>query len=215
MKLHSNTSGDSDSSGDVINIEIGISTSRAAPGRYHLAREAARNIIALTSEDPEREGMARTPDRFAKAFDYLLSGYEKSPEQVVGEGLFAAENDSLVVLKDIEFYSLCEHHLLPFWGKADVAYFPQEKMLGLSKIPRLIDLFARRVQVQERLTEQVAAAIDDLISPKAVFVQMRAQHLCLMMRGVQKQLPETTTRTIKHFHELNEVEKLQFKQLMT
>ena len=213
MKQHLSPKGELCPPGDI--IDIGPKSSRPAPNRFLVAREAARNIIALTREDPEREGLARTPERFAKAYDYLLSGYDKSPEQVVGEGIFATESDSLVLVSQIEFYSMCEHHLLPFWGKATVAYFPREKMLGLSKIPRIIDLFARRIQVQERLTDQVARAIDDLIGPKAVLVQMTAQHLCMMMRGVEKQLPETTTRTIKNFHALNEVESLQFKQLMT
>ena len=212
MKQHPNIKEDASPTGDIIPFD---GTPAGHKNRFLLAREAARNIIALTREDPTRDGMVRTPERFAKAYEYLLSGYDKSPEEVVGEGLFAAESDSLVVLKNIEFYSMCEHHLLPFWGKADVAYFPNEKLLGLSKIPRLIDLFARRVQVQERLTEQIAATIFDLIHPKAVMVQMKAQHLCLMMRGVEKQLPETSTRTIKNFHALNEVERLQFKQLMS
>ena len=156
MKQHPGITEESCQPADIINLEIGVRTSqRAAQNRYLLAREAARNIIALTNENPEREGLLRTPDRFAKAYDYLLSGYSKSAEQVVGEGIFAAENQNLVLLEGIEFYSMCEHHLLPFWGKATVAYFPKNKILGLSKIPRLIDLFARRLQVQERLTERL------------------------------------------------------------
>jgi GTP cyclohydrolase I len=132
---------------------------------------AASLILRASGEDVEREGLERTPERFRKAMIHLLSGYEKTPQDVVGEGVFKAEGTGLVSVRDVEFYSLCEHHMLPFWGKASVAYYPRKKILGLSKIPRLVDLFARRFQVQERLTEQLSNAMVELLSPRAVAVR--------------------------------------------
>ena len=159
---------------------------------------AARLLISAAHEDESREGLARTPERFAKAFAHLCSGYLKTARDVVGEGVFEAEGSGLVAVKDVEFYSLCEHHILPFWGKASVAYFPGDKILGLSKFPRLVDLHARRLQVQERLTESVANEIQDLIAPRAIVVTVTAQHLCMMMRGVEKQGSCTTTETVRN-----------------
>jgi GTP cyclohydrolase I len=154
---------------------------------------AATLILKSAGEDLGREGLLRTPSRFRKAMHQLTEGYRVTPEQVIGEGVFAAEGKGLVCVRDVEFYSLCEHHLLPFWGKASVAYYPDEKIVGLSKIPRVIDVFARRFQVQERLTRQIAEALLEALSPRAVAVRVRANHLCMMMRGVEKQGSDTVT----------------------
>ena len=171
---------------------------------------AAALILRASGEDVQREGLERTPERFRKAMLHLLSGYEKSPREVVGEGVFKAEGTGLVSVKEVEFYSLCEHHMLPFWGKASVAYYPRRKILGLSKIPRLVDLFARRFQVQERLTDQLAAAMVDLLNPRAVAVRVSACHLCMMMRGVEKQNSHTVTEASRGLDKLSagEVERL-------
>ena len=163
---------------------------------------AAKAILAMTGEDLTREGLERTPERFVRAYQHILSGYQSTADEVVGSGVFPAEGAGLVSVEDVEFYSMCEHHLLPFWGKAKVAYFPGKKILGLSKIPRLINLYARRVQVQERITEQLAESIVDLIKPRAVAVCMQAQHFCMMMRGVEKQASSTRTQKIVGFDDL-------------
>jgi len=144
-------------------------------------------IESAKGENPGRAGLLKTPERFAKAVDFLLSGYEKSPENVVGEGIFPSESRGVVSVNKIEFYSLCEHHMLPFWGEVSVAYYPSDKIIGLSKIPRLVDLYARRLQVQEHLTLEIANALNELIKPRAVAVRIKGQHLCMMMRGVEKQ----------------------------
>lgn len=170
----------------------------APVSRFEKAIAAAKFMILAADEDPNREGLERTPERFAKAFAHLCSGYHHTASDVVGEGIFAAEGSGLVAVKEVEFYSLCEHHMLPFWGKASVAYYPGEKILGLSKIPRLIDLHARRLQVQERLTESVANDLEGLIKPRAIVVKVEAQHLCMMMRGVEKQGSSTTTEAVRN-----------------
>ncbi len=159
---------------------------------------AASHLLKALPENPDREGLLRTPERFAKAFTHLCSGYGKTAADVVGEGIFAGEGSGLVSVREVEFYSLCEHHLLPFWGKASVAYYPDGRILGLSKIPRLIDLHARRLQVQERLTEAVADDLVTLLNPKAAVVRIEAQHLCMMMRGVEKQSSSTSTETVRN-----------------
>ncbi|MCX6129252.1 MAG: GTP cyclohydrolase I FolE [Proteobacteria bacterium] len=178
------------------------------------AHEAGKRILELTGEDLNREGLRDTPQRFAKAYQRLFDGYELSPSEAVGQGIFASEGRGLVAVEDVEFYSMCEHHLLPFWGKATVAYFPGEKILGLSKIPRLVDVFARRIQVQERITQQVLEAVEQLIQPRAVLVRVQAQHLCMMMRGVEKQQSQTTTQAVMGFETLLEFEKQQLLRLM-
>ena len=172
-----------------------------------LVEKAAKLIIASAGEDLEREGLVRTPHRFAKAYDHLLSGYNSTPAEVVGNGIFAAEGKGLVVVENVEFFSMCEHHILPFWGSASVAYYPNRNILGLSKIPRLIELFSRRLQVQERLTEQLADALTALIDPRAVAVKIRAQHLCMMMRGVEKQNSSTLTEAFRGTDNLLEIER--------
>ena len=154
-------------------------------------------IITHLGEDAGRAGMRDTPKRFAKAMRALTSGYEGDAASVVGNGIFPAEGEGVVLVRDAEFYSLCEHHLLPFFGRVHVAYLPGERIIGLSKIPRLVELFARRFQVQERLTEQVADALVELIQPKGVLVVAQAKHLCMAMRGIESQHASTTTRALR------------------
>ncbi len=155
--------------------------------------ELYRELIRRLGEDPSRDGLLRTPERMEKSMAYLTRGYSQTVEEVLHNALFDVDYDEMVIVKDIEFYSLCEHHLLPFFGKAHVAYVPQGKVIGLSKIARLVDVFARRLQVQERLTRQVAESIDKAIHPQGVAVILEGQHLCMMMRGVEKQSSWTTT----------------------
>ena len=150
-------------------------------------------IIDLLGENTDREGLEKTPMRAAKAMKFLTEGYEKDPKQILQSAMFNEDYNEMVIVKDIELYSLCEHHLLPFFGKAHVAYVPNGRIVGLSKIPRVIDVFARRLQVQERLTEQVLDCINDTLQPKGVAVVIEASHMCMMMRGVQKQNSTTTT----------------------
>ena len=154
-------------------------------------------MIRRLGDDPEREGMKKTPERVAKSMEFLTKGYGQTPEQVVGDALFSESHQSMVLVKDIELYSLCEHHLLPFFGKAHVAYIPTGKIMGLSKVARLVEVYARRFQVQERLTEQVAQAVWDTTEPAGVAVVIEAYHLCMMMRGVEKQNSKTITSAMR------------------
>lgn len=157
-----------------------------------------RQQLEEIGEDPDREGLVRTPLRVAKALDYLTSGYTMSLEEVVNNAVFDAEGaEEMVLVRDVEFYSMCEHHMLPFFGKATVAYLPKGKIIGLSKIARVVDVFSRRLQVQERLTNQVAEALDEILDPHGVAVIMEGQHLCMMMRGVQKQESNTITSSMR------------------
>jgi len=146
-----------------------------------------RKLLVRIGEDPNREGLRRTPERFERALRFLTSGYHQDPDKILNSAMFSICYDEMVVVKDIEVFSLCEHHLLPFFGKCHVAYIPSKKVLGLSKIPRLVNLFARRLQIQERLTNQIAQAIQQKVSPQGVGVVMEARHLCMVMRGVEKQ----------------------------
>jgi GTP cyclohydrolase I len=152
-----------------------------------------REMIRRIGEDPERDGLLRTPERMEKSMAFLTKGYNQTVSQVLHEALFDVDYDEMVIVKDIEFFSLCEHHLLPFFGKAHVAYVPNGKVIGLSKTARLVDVFARRLQVQERLTRQISDAIEEAIHPQGVAVILEAQHLCMMMRGVEKQHSHTVT----------------------
>jgi len=152
-----------------------------------------REIIKLIGEDPNREGLRKTPERYEKALKFLTSGYHQNAENILNGATFSVAYDEMVVVKDIEFFSLCEHHLLPFFGKCHVAYLPNKRVIGLSKVARLVNMFARRLQIQERLTSQIAAAIQEKISPEGVGVIIEARHLCMQMRGVEKQHGQAVT----------------------
>ncbi|MEP7363143.1 MAG: GTP cyclohydrolase I FolE [Acidobacteriota bacterium] len=159
--------------------------------------EAMESVLKNLGEDPTREGLLRTPERSEKALRFLLSGQNQSIEEIVNGALFNVKTDEMVIVKDIEFYSLCEHHMLPFFGKMHVAYLPNNRVIGLSKIPRIVDVFARRLQVQERLTQEVADAIEEICEPRGVGVICEARHFCMMMRGVEKQNSSTTTSAMR------------------
>jgi GTP cyclohydrolase I len=156
-----------------------------------------RRQLELLGEDPSREGLARTPARVSAAMTFLTQGYGKTAEQVVGDGIFEEAHDNMIMVRDIELYSMCEHHMLPFFGKAHIAYIPNGRIVGLSKIPRIVDVFARRLQVQERLTEEIAQGLGSVLNPLGVGVVIEAYHLCMMMRGVQKQNSKTITSALK------------------
>lgn len=149
--------------------------------------ELVRRQLELVGEDPRRDGLQDTPKRVAKSLEFLTRGYSQSPKSVLNNALFDVKSDEMVIVKDIDFYSLCEHHMLPFFGKCHIAYLPGKKVVGLSKLPRLVDVYARRLQVQERMTHEIANAINELIHPQGVGVVIEAQHLCMAMRGVEKQ----------------------------
>ena len=150
-------------------------------------REAVELLLAEVGEDPTREGLVRTPQRYARAMGFLTSGYETNLGEIVNDALFTVDSNEMVIVRDIDFYSLCEHHLLPFFGRCHVAYLPRGRVIGLSKIPRLIEMFSRRLQLQERLTSQVASSLADVLDPLGVGVVVEATHLCIRMRGVEKQ----------------------------
>jgi GTP cyclohydrolase I len=152
-----------------------------------------RELLKELGEDPNREGLEKTPARVAKALEYLTSGYRADGHEVLNAALFTEEYDEMVVVKDIDFYSMCEHHLLPFFGKCHIAYMPSRKIVGLSKMPRLVEMFSRRLQVQERLTTQIAQTIDEVLQPRGVAVVMEALHMCMLMRGVEKQNSKALT----------------------
>ncbi|MDX1624755.1 MAG: GTP cyclohydrolase I FolE [Gemmatimonadota bacterium] len=157
------------------------------------AERLVYELLKEIDEDPEREGLIKTPARVVRALRFLTEGYRQDPDVVLGDAFFAEEYDEMVLVGDIEFYSLCEHHMLPFFGWAHVAYIPERKIVGLSKIPRLVDLFARRLQVQERMTKQIAETIEEKLDPIGVGVVVEARHLCMVMRGVEKQHSTMTT----------------------
>jgi GTP cyclohydrolase IA len=160
-------------------------------------QDLVREMIRRLDTDPDREGLERTPERVEKAMRFLTHGYHMTPADAIGDGIFEERHHNMVLVKDIELYSMCEHHLLPFFGKAHVAYIPDGKIMGLSKAARLVDVFSRRFQVQERLTEQVAQAVWDTIHPLGVGVMVEAYHLCMMMRGVEKQNSKTITSAMR------------------
>ncbi|GAC1430331.1 MAG: GTP cyclohydrolase I FolE [Terriglobales bacterium] len=158
--------------------------------------ELVREMIVRLGEDPTREGLVRTPERVQRAWEYLTRGYKEDPEEMLKNALFSVNYDEMVIVKDVEMFSLCEHHMLPFFGKVHVAYIPNGKVIGLSKIPRLIEMFSRRLQIQERLTTQIAETIQNVIEPQGVGVVIEARHLCMMMRGVEKQHSATVTSSM-------------------
>jgi GTP cyclohydrolase IA len=165
-----------------------------APERY---AAMVREQLSLMGENPEREGLRRTPDRVATAMAFLTRGYHQDVRTIVGKAIFAEPHENMVMVRDIELYSLCEHHLLPFFGRAHIAYVPAGRIVGLSKLPRIVDVFARRLQVQERRTEEIAAAIEQVLEPRGVGVVIEAAHLCMMMRGVEKQSSKTITSALR------------------
>lgn len=165
--------------------------------KAHSIRQEIRAILAAVGEDPERPGLARTPERVETSMAWLTRGYQMSVRDVVGDAIFEEPHQAMILVRDIEIYSLCEHHLLPFFGRAHVAYIPNGRIVGLSKIPRIVEVFARRLQVQERLTDQVADAIMEVLNPQGVGVVIEAAHLCMMMRGVEKQNSKTVTSAVR------------------
>lgn len=172
-----------------------ITPKESEPGAAAIAPQM-REILSSLGEDPSREGLLRTPERAEKALRFLTSGYQTDLNKIVNGALFAHESDGMVIVKDIEFFSMCEHHMLPFYGKCHVAYLPNRKVIGLSKIPRIVDMFARRLQLQERITQQVAETIGQVLDAKGVAVVCEARHFCMMMRGVEKQHSGTVTSTM-------------------
>ena len=187
--------GDGHSGGEPV-----ISTYKRTDGYNELVTTSiASNVHAILNklgEDPQREGLLKTPERVAKAFQFLTHGYQMDPKEILLGALFEEDYSEMILVKDIELYSLCEHHMLPFFGKAHVAYIPNGKIVGLSKIPRVVDVFSRRLQVQERLTMQIKDAINDVLEPQGVAVVIEAAHMCMAMRGVQKQNSQTTTSSM-------------------
>jgi GTP cyclohydrolase IA len=167
----------------------------AQPEETHLAR-VIQELLENLGEDPHRDGLLRTPERVSKALRFLTSGYRTDLHRIVNGALFDVEYDAMVIVKDIEFFSLCEHHMLPFYGKLHVGYLPRKKVIGLSKIPRIVDMLARRLQIQERLTQEIAQVIQDTVDARGVGVVCEARHFCMMMRGVEKQHSATITSTM-------------------
>lgn len=168
--------------------------------KQHEEEQQHKNIASLLEhlgEDPSREGLEKTPSRFLDSMKFLTSGYQDDPNKIASEAMFKVEYDDMVIVRDIEFYSLCEHHLVPFYGRCHIGYIPNSRVVGLSKIPRLVEVFSRRLQVQEQLTHQIAKAIEDALEPQGVGVVMEAYHLCMMMRGVEKQQAFTITSSVR------------------
>jgi len=153
---------------------------------HSIDRDLVRRILLGIGEDPEREGLKATPARVARSFEFLTRGYHEDPRQVIGTALFTEEYSEMIIVRDIDFYSLCEHHLLPFYGRAHVAYVPDKHIVGISKVARMVECFARRLQVQERMTQQIATTLSEVLSPRGVGVVIRAEHMCMRMRGVEK-----------------------------
>ena len=188
---------------------LAMSAAPDSPFQQHVAA-----MLAALDPDPAREGLRDTPRRVEKAFQHYTAGYGQDPRKVIGDALFEAETDEMVVVKDIELYSLCEHHLAPFFGKAHVAYIPSQRIVGLSKIARVVEVFSRRLQVQERLTAQVAQALHEVLQPKGVGVVVEANHLCMMMRGVEKQNSKTVTSCLLGLFRSDERTRSEFLSLV-
>ena len=179
-----------------------------------LFESSIENIIRLVGEDPSREGLLKTPERVYKAYEFMYGGYRQDPKEVLSSALFESSNDEMVLIKDIELYSTCEHHLLPIIGRAHVAYIPDGKVVGLSKIPRVVDIFSRRMQIQEQLTEQIAEAIMGTIEPKGVAVVIQARHMCMEMRGVEKINSTTTSSALRGLFKSDQKTRSEFFNLI-
>lgn len=177
--------------------------------------QSVKNILEYIGEDVSREGLEKTPSRVRKAFEFMCGGYKENPEEILKQALFTSTNDEMVVIKDIEFYSNCEHHMLPIIGKVHVAYIPNGKVVGLSKIPRVIDVFARRLQIQEQLTEQIADALNEHLNPKGVAVIVDARHMCMEMRGVQKICSTTVTSALRGLFKKDKKTKDEFLSIVS
>jgi GTP cyclohydrolase I len=188
-------------------------TDQYNPAIIRRIAEHYRVILKEIGENPDREGLKKTPERVAKALQFLTHGYELNPAQILRDAMFREEYQQMVIVKDIELYSLCEHHLLPFFGRAHVAYIPNGKILGLSKVARVVDVFARRLQVQERLTDQIADAIMDVLQPTGVGVVIEAAHFCMMMRGVEKQNSRTVTSALRGIFRDDSKTRVEFLRL--
>ena len=176
--------------------------------------EAVKKMMLHVGEDPDREGLIKTPERVRKAYEFIFGGYDENPKAILEKALFSSSNDEMVLIKDIEFYSTCEHHLLPIIGRVHVAYIPDGKVVGLSKIPRVVNVFARRMQIQEQLTEQIADAIMDTITPKGVAVVVQARHMCMEMRGVEKINSTTTSSALRGLFKKDEKTRSEFFSLI-
>jgi GTP cyclohydrolase I len=187
-----------------------LSALKPAPRGPQLVRE----LLTEMGEDPAREGLADTPERVWASLSFLTDGYDRDIADVVGDAIFEEEYDEMVAVRDVEFYSLCEHHLLPFFGRAHIAYIPDGTIIGLSKLPRLVDLFSHRLQVQERLTTQIAAALEEVLAPRGVGVVLEGSHLCMMMRGVQKQQAETVTSAMRGIFKTDPRTRAEFLDLV-
>jgi len=177
--------------------------------------ESVKNILKHIGEDIEREGLTDTPSRVRKAWEYMCGGYNQDPKEIIEKALFTSTNDEMVVVKDIEFYSMCEHHMLPIIGKAHIAYIPNGKVVGLSKIPRVVDVFARRLQIQEQMTEQICDAINDNLKPKGVAVVIDARHMCMEMRGVEKICSSTVTSALRGLFKKEKKTKDEFMTIIS
>ena len=173
-----------------------------------------KEVIENLGEDPSREGLLKTPERVAKAMQFLTQGYDQNPQEILKSAMFAEKYDEMVIVKDIEVYSLCEHHMLPFFGKCHIAYIPNGHIVGLSKFPRMVDAFSRRLQVQERLTDQIRDCLHETLKPKGVAVCVEAQHLCMQMRGVQKQNSITTTSAFSGAFMEEDITRQEFMSLV-
>lgn len=176
--------------------------------------DAIRQILKYIGEDPRREGLLRTPERVRRSFEYLMRGYSMNLEEILNGALFTEKYDEMVIVRNIDFFSMCEHHLLPFFGKAQVAYIPNGKIVGISKIPRIVEMFSRRLQVQERLTNQIADTLEGVLRPQGVAVVMEAQHLCMVMRGVEKQNAVITTSAMRGVFKTNRATRDEFVELI-
>jgi GTP cyclohydrolase I len=176
--------------------------------------QAITKVLELLGEDPKREGLLKTPNRVAKALQFLTEGYEQDPKEILNQALFSTSNDEMVLVRDIEFYSMCEHHMLPIIGRAHVAYIPNGKVVGLSKIPRIVNVYARRLQIQEQMTEQIADAILETIKPKGVAVVVHARHMCMEMRGVQKINSTTVSSALRGLFKSDERTRNEFYNLI-